>query len=267
MANYRIEADLSALLGVGQRLEQATLPNLQYAVSTTAGQAAVRWQKAVNRAKLWSVEKDAYSESIAWRMTGPLEALVYTEYKYAQDIETGRPARDLKTVLPTAKKARSVKSGPHTGQKYLIIPFRHNVPTTSGVGALAPQMPPKIYKLAKALAPSNVRGVRTRLSATGVTVPQNSYSWGDRLPAGLAPKLKSSHATDPYAALVRLDTSVGRAKRSTYLTMRTMGAWSSGWIVPAKPGLFLAKGVADAMGPAFNEAIANALKADAGIAS
>ena len=269
MTTQRIEADLSALLGVGQTLAQLAFPNMQFAVSTVAEQAAARWQQAVARAKLWSVEKDAYRASITWRMTGPLEAMVSTDYKYAPDIETGRPARDLKAVLPTAKKARAAKSGPHAGQKYLIIPFRHNTPTASGVSASAPQMPPAIYALAKALAPTRRRGLsearRTRLSATGYVVPRHGYSWGGRLPAGLAPKRKASHVTDPYAGMVRMDTSTGKAKSSAYLTFRVMGAWSSGWVVPAKPGLFLAKGVADAMGPIFNAALEAAIKADAGI--
>jgi len=266
---YRLDADLSAMLGVGQSLEQAVLPNLQYAIATIAEKAAERWRESVYRAKLWSVEKDAYRASISWKMTGPLEALVFTDYKLAEAIENGRPARDLKAVLPTAKKARMAKRGPHAGQLYLIIPFRHNIPSASGASASAPQMPPDIYKLAKDLAPTRRRGLsearRNRLSATGYVVPRHGYAWGGKLPAGLAPRLKPNHVTDPYAGMVRMDTSTGKAKSSAYMTMRTMGAWSSGWIVPPKPGLFLVKGVSDAMRPVFNAAIFAAMKADAGI--
>jgi hypothetical protein len=189
---------------------------------------------------------------------------VWTDYKLAPDIETGRPARDLKANLPRAKRARRVTSGPHAGQLYLVIPFRQNVPTASGQGAHAPQMPPHIYAKAKKLTASSIlppgsKKPATRLSATGHIVPQQSYAWGKRLPAGLAPKKKAYHVTDLYAGMVRFDTSAGKQKSSAYMTFRTMGQWSDGWIIPAKPGLYLAKGVADSISPTFNAIMRQAL--------
>lgn len=251
--------DLGAAGLLPDALQEQVKAKVQYVVQATAAEAVARWQNAVMQAHLWNVEKQAYIDSIRWEATGELEATVYTDYAPAEPIETGRPARDLKAVLPAAKRARVVTQGKHTGQKYLIIPFRHNVPAPPGVGAHAPQMPPHIYAQAKALATSRVLGVGTRVSATGHTVPQMAYQWGGRLPAGLAPKARPHHVTDLYAGMVRFDTSTAKAKSSAYLTFRTMGEWSSGWVVPAKPGLYLARGVAEGLAPTFHTLITAAL--------
>lgn len=249
MASLSVTFDLSGLLSGYAGLAQNLYPLLSQAVEATAAEGAYRWKDAVYKARLWSVEKQGYVESIKYRMTGPYEAEIWSDYDKAREIEDGRPARDMKRALRTSKKTRIATSGKHRGQRYLIIPFRHNVPTPGGEGAYAPQMPPAIYKLAKALTASRVLppgSVKpaTRLSGSGHVVAQHSYQWGGRLPAGLAPKRAEHHKTDPYDGMVRFDTSVGNKKSSAYYTFRVMGEWSSGWIVPAKPGLKLADKVA-----------------------
>src|SRR3546814_15089370 len=76
-------------------------------------------------------------------------------------------------------------------------------------------MPDDIYDLAKDMAPSTIVGQIRRRSGTGaldvktqkvLTVNRNVYQWGDRLPAGLAPKLDTKHKPDPYAGTVRFNT-------------------------------------------------------------
>jgi hypothetical protein len=75
-----------------------------------------------------------------------------------------------------------------------------------------------------------------------LSVPQDKYAWGERLAPGLAPKLKASHATDPYAGMVRMDTSTGKQKLSNYLTFRVMSERQTGkWIIPAQPGRYIVK--------------------------
>lgn len=39
-----------------------------------------------------------------------------------------------------------------------------------------------------------------------------------------------------------------------------MGQWSDGWIVPAKPGQYLAKGVMDSIQPTFDAIIRQAVR-------
>lgn len=265
MANltFNISFDLGKVLDLAAVVNKQVFPLLNQAVNAVAQQTAADWQKAIYQAKLWSGEKDAYAQSISWKMTGDFSAVVEATYKHAEEIESGRPARDLKRMLNYSLKVRQSK----TGTRYLYIPFRHNTP---GNSAHAPAMPQDIYDLAKQLAPSSITGQVSRVSGTGaydtktqqlLTVPQNTYHWGQRLPAGLSQKLKPHHATDIHAGMYRFDTSTpGGAKSSQYLTFRTMSEKSKGWLVPAQPGQNIARGVTEQMQPKANAAFAEAIK-------
>lgn len=269
MSNYKLSVDLGSLFGANAQIAQAIFPLVGQAVRMVAEEGAFRWKSEVMKAKLWpDGEKSPYVESIKWQMVGPMAAEITTDFKLAGEIETGRPAKDLKKALQTSKKTRMAMGGPHVGQKYLVIPFRHNTPSGSGEGAHAPQMPPAIYAKAKNLSPSFVLSPGTnkpsmRLSATGHLVPQHSYKWGETLPGGLAPKLKPHHASDPYAGMSRFDTSTvvngKKVRSSTYLTFRIMGEWSNGWVIGPRPGLYLAKKVADELQPVLEEAVGQAV--------
>lgn len=246
---YRINYDLSS---IGPALNEKVAPLMNQAVRAVAMATQAKWQDAVQNAKLWSGEKDAYAASIKSDMTGPLSAFVYADYKHALEIETGRPPRDLKKMLDTSMKVRVSKKG----VRYLIIPFRHGVP-----GSNSNPMPPDIYRQAKALTASTVLSKTTRLSGTGAwdiktrkpaTVKQNIYQWGGRLTGDSIPRNQQG--------MVRFDTSSPGSKRSTYLTFRVMSQKSSGWIVPAQPGQYIAKKVADEMRPKAEAAFAEAVK-------
>lgn len=262
MAQLSITFDLGTKLDITAMVNKQVFPLLNQAVAAIAQQTAIDWKKAVYNANLWSGEKDSYAQSISWRMTGDFKAEIEATYRYAQEIEDGRPARDLKRMLDTSLKVRQGKNG----TRYLYIPFRHNTP---GHGALAQQMPGDIFNLAKQLAPSAVTGQTKRRSGTGamdiktrkyLTVPQNVYGWGGRLPAGLAPKMKDSHKTDIYAGMYRFDTSTpGGGKSSAFLTFRTMSSKSQGWIIPAKPGQKIARGVTEKMQQKATAAFAEAI--------
>lgn len=266
---YQIQVDLSQMMGsVGSVLNAYVLPTVHQAVKAIASETAYRWKDQVAKAHLWSGEKQAYIESINWLMTGDFDAVVSSTYNLAQEIESGRPARDMKKALNTSMRVRVAQKGKHAGMRYLIIPIRHNTP---GNVALAQAMPKDVYAKAKRLDPSTITGRVTRPSGTGaislrtrkpVEVPQQKYSWGGRLPAGMAQKLKSHHATDPYAGMVRFKTSAGGGKSSSYMTFRVMGEWQADrWIVPAKPGLYIARDVHNQMAAqaplVFEQAIAS----------
>lgn len=281
--NLSITFDLGAKLDLMKVVNQQVFPLLHQAVNAVGKQTAYNWQEAVYAAKLWSGEKDAYAKSISWQMTGDFSGYVEATYKYAEEIENGRPARDLKQMLNTSKKVRVSKKG----TRFLYIPFRHNTPGNDG---LANPMPPSVYDVASNLEASMVTGEKLRVSgqvksqysdrwnavaasknARGSTtssskylVKQSIYNWGGRLPAGMSPKLKPHHATDPHAGMVRFDTSTpGGAKSSAYLTFRTMSEKSKGWIVPPQEGQKIAQGVIEDIRPkaqmAFQKAIARTL--------
>jgi len=257
VSKYAVSIDLSELYNANGVIAQAIFGNVATAVKAVAHEGAYRWKDSVNKAALWSGEKKPYVKSINVVSTGDFSAEIISEFKYGAEIETGRPAKDLKRMLQTSKKTRISKKG----NKYLIIPFRHNVP---GKNAHAMDMPPSVYAVAKKLHPSYVLPLGSmkppqRLSASGHMVKQDSYRWSGRLPAGLMPKLKDHHKTDIYDSMVRFDTSTPKAKSSAYMTFRVMSDKSSGWIVPAKPGLYLAKNVANQLQPLLETAIGGAV--------
>jgi hypothetical protein len=240
---FTISIDLgpivAALKGV---MNEKVLPELHQAVLTMAERAREDWQTAIYHAKLWQGERDHYANSIKIEETGPYAARIWAEYRYAEEIETGRPAYDMKVMLRTSNKTRMGKKG-----LYLIIPFRHNIKT----------MPAAVYKAAKALAPSKVTSIGTRVSATGATVAQNKYAWGGRLKSGAVPQMLRKHA-----GMVKFEQSTPGAARSGYLTFRVMSQNSTGWIKPAQPGIHLLAKVVEGLRPqceaAFSAALASA---------
>ena len=264
-SSFSVSVDLSGLLAIGPIARAGIFGNLSGAVENVAAAGVERWQRAALKAPLWDGERSAYAKSISYEMTGEYSAVVKSDYKYVEDIENGRPAYDMKKMLNTSMKVRVGKKG-----RYLIIPIRHNTP---GNSAHASAMPADIYDVASDLTPSRITGGGMRPSGTGAfdigtkspaMVPTRKYVWGGRAPAGLAPKLKTHHKTDPYAGMVKMDTSSGGQRSSAYLTFRVMSEASSGWIRPAQPGLHIAKAVAESMQRTAEKAFAAAVSQDIG---
>lgn len=257
-------------------VNKQSMPYLHAAVNAVGMKLAATWVEEVQKAKLWSVEKDQYAQSIKWQMTGDFTGYVEAGYKWAKEIEDGRPARDLKKMLGTSLKVRRTKQG----TRFLVIPFRHNIK----------KMPPELYAQAKALEASKVTGMTQRRSGeitalspkwgmrplgekrqarspfltnintkSAQMVQKAQYQWGGRIAAGFFgpnPKGKS----DIAAGMVRFDTSSGAQKSSAYLTFRIMSEKSQGWIVPQQPGQKIAKKALDKVKPQaeklFGQAVA-----------
>jgi len=141
------------------------------------------------------------------------------EEKYAEAIEKGTKQRDLKEILPTAKKTRRAKDG----TLYLIIPFQHGKP---GAVGLKP-MPARIAKMAEKLTRSAIVGTKMEKSGTGFMVQRNVYKWGTSL-KGVGGKHEGMY-------------KFGNAGHTSYLTFRVMSQKSSGWVLPPREGLWPAK--------------------------
>ena len=248
MASYNITLDFSSILGIADQIEQGSLQKIHNSLEEAAESIKWQWQDAVMKAPgIWQPERQAYVASIDSRQVTYLSIIVESKLALASQIEHGRPAKDLKRMLDSSTKVRESKKG-----RYLIIPLRHNTP---GNTAHARAMPKAVYAQAKKLGQSLIVGHGKRESGTGAysvktqqkyMVRSREYSWGGRLSAGLAPKMKPHHTTDIYAGMVRMNTAsaLGKAKSSAYMTFRIMGAWQTGkWLVPAKPGLFIARTV------------------------
>lgn len=269
MAEFKISVDLSGVLEALQaQVNDALFPRVTEAVGAIAAQAQKEWKQEILNAKLWSGEKIPYFNSIEMKMTGSYSAVVWSSYTMAEEIETGRPAKDLKKMLDTSLKVRRTKSG----QRYMLIPFRHNTP---GNTALATPMPDDVYKIVSSgdFKKSSVTSMGTRMSGTGamgiksrqmLTTPQAAYKWGDRLENGLTQKIKPFHANAPTDGMVRMQTSSGGQTSSEFLTFRTMKEGSQKWIVPAKPGLQIVSGIATRLQPIADQIIGAAVTKDLG---
>lgn len=267
--SFNISFDLGSKLDITAMVNKQVMPLLHQAVNAVGQQVAINWKTEVMQAKLWSGEKDAYVQSISWKMTGDFSGVAEATYKHASQIENGRPPRDLKKMLDTSSKVRRTK----TGKRFLVIPMRHNVKKLENAG---------LYDAAKSLEASTVTGRGKRASGevtylspkTGmrpapksqqsrylsdistkksVMVPRNHYAWGQRL-------AKADAGGHKWAeGIYRFNTSAGKGKSSSYISFRIMMEGSSGWVIPAKPGLGIAKKVAQDMQPkavaVFGEAV------------
>lgn len=258
MASFEINVDISDLLNLVPGLKQEVLPRLHDAVGFIAQQAYEQWAADVQNARLWGKEKEEYIRSLKWDYTGDFSAEVRATYKLAASIEEGRAERDLKKMLDTSLKVRLSKKG----TRYLIIPFRHNTPGSNATGRA---MPFEVYQNARNLAASKILGHGKRLSGTGaynmntrqpITVRSRRYQWGE--------VLGDDHGRH-YKGMYRFEAGSGGEKRSSFMTFRVMTEESKGWIVPAKPGLYIAKQVAERLRPAAQEVISEAIRRDLGI--
>ena len=280
---YSISFDLGSRIDLSAGIKANVMPLLSQAVNAVGQQTAANWMEAVYKAKLWSGEKDAYAQSVKWNwQPGSMSGFVEASYRHAQEIESGRPARDLKAMLSTSLKVRRTEKG----KRFLVIPFRHNTP---GNDAHGQSMPAAVHALASQMSKSKVTGAGlrpvgevTRLSPkSGMSPSANqsaflsnpktkqhsmtakmSYAWGDRLSrAALLQGGASKAEAKRYAGMVRMDGNTpGGGKSSQFATFRVMIEGSSGWVIPAQPGQWIAKGVVDAMQPKAEAVFAEAVK-------
>ena len=280
---YSITFDLGSKFDITSINNAQVMPLLSQAVNAVGQQTASNWKSAVYKAKLWSGEKDAYADSITWNFKpGSMSGYVEATYKYAEEIETGRPARDLKKMLNTSLKVRRTEKG----KRFLVIPFRHNTP---GHNALAQSMPDVVHALADSMSKSRVVGAGLRPSGQVMHLSPKSgmhaspkqtpflsnpktkkqsmtasmsYAWGDRLNrAALLQAGATKDQAKRYAGMVRMEGNTpGGGKSSQYMTFRIMMEGQSGWIVPAQPGQNIAKKVVDDMRPKAEAAFAEAVK-------
>ena len=284
MAEFRIAVDLSSVMNAVPIITRQVFPLVNQAVRAIAQQTQANWMESVYRAKLWSGERDAYAKSITWEMTGDFAAVVKTDYKNAEEIDQGRPPYDLKQMLNTSPKVRRTKDG----RRFLIVPFRQN---TTGQDALTQGMPQSVNDAGSALTASKIVAQSKRasgevtsihpkwgtrplkkqtpfLSNTATRGPmlvnKNIYKWGGKLDTSGMKDLTADQKKR-YNGMVRMtgDTP-GGGRYSQFMTFRVMIEGSAGWIIPARPGLNLARNVAAKMQPlaerVLNEAVTQSFK-------
>jgi len=262
--SYTVKFDAAALFkDLNIQLKFAMAEALDQTARTVQGD----WQESIyNQTGMYQPYKDRYALSVKYDVDkNNLTARIYSDDPMATPIETGIPARDMKRMLDTSLKTRVAKGGKHPGQRYLIIPFRHQTP---GYTAHGSDMPTDVYQQAMAMSKSTVTRLSFRQNQLGVRgftgdrtgqllqVRSREYKWGGRLGADVPKR---------FRGMVRMETSSGKQNRSNYLTFRVMTENSTGWIVPAKPGRFIVKGVADRAQDMLTFNIQNAIASAAGI--
>jgi hypothetical protein len=240
MSKYVIAVHLDVLTPTDFGKGKAAFPHLAHAVQRVAESAQGRWVDFARGEPLPDGRKigtrtGAYARSIKMMPEGEFSAKVFSDAPYADSIENGMPARDLKAMLGTSTKTRRAKDG----SRYLIIPFRWGTPGTVGFGAKNTMPTPAQGQnhIGYPLAPSRVTGMTTRLSASGHLVPQRIYKWGERLtPSMIAAAGISGPKAKNMAGMVKMQGSRSGSKDTQYLTFRVMSEKSTGWLAPAVEG-------------------------------
>ena len=216
------------------------------------------------------IRSGTYEGSIQLEQISPFHYRVFSNLAYAEAIETGSPARDLKKMLHSSLNVRVSKDG----KRYLIIPFRWGTPGTIGFGGnIMPQAVHDFWK-PQGVARSRIISLGTRPSGTGasdiktrqtILVPQRNYAWGARLTQQhLGAMGIGGKAAKHMAGMVNMRNpgGSGGAAHSQYLTFRVMTEDSPGWQAPAIPGKYPAKITAEKIRPIAELAFKQAMETD-----
>ena len=178
----------------------------------------------------------------------PYHGRVVNNLSYAEYLEDGYPAFDMKKMLYTSHQVRISKKG----KRYLIIPFRHGTPGhqseagRAGNRATMNSMPEHVYSPAQRLIMSQlkskfaVRSVQNKPYSPGnpTVAHRATYEWGERLTKEALENVGASQAEiKKSSGMVRFPREEGRVSGSQYMTFRVMTEDSKGWIHPAQPAL------------------------------
>lgn len=222
---------------------------LSEVLTNIAEAARAEWMKAAGRA-LHTTRRD-YIFGIQPVKYKPGMAVISLVGQMPNILEHGQARYDMHDTLlgpkvPTTPVGKPGKHEKTDGSGYYrAIPFKHSA--TGGAGTASPKTG-SAYEGHQAVSDAaklgaDVYGAAKKLGATK-SAPYGGTKWGEKLPEGLAPKLKREHATDIYAGMVRLEKTYKKATQSTYMTFRTIATGSPGWIrKDTRPGVQLHRDV------------------------
>lgn len=280
MAKAEIKVDLSKFLPEFVRLLQRgqaekVFTHTAAAIHALAVMYQETWRSFASGTPIPGIprvinSRGPYIKSIQLDDSKTFVKVVYTDYPPHRYIEEGHPPIDLKPGLLSGPKARMGKEGP-----YNVVSFRHGTPGTIG----AP-MPRSIYremlegsKKADADKAAGLTGVGGRSEVIGRDqAGQRIYQWGFRLDAkhqvGRRSKVAAGYTwkSGKFAGMVRMDVSTSRARRSQYMTFRTVSFRSDpqSWIVPEQDPIPIREKVVEYVGSNVDVAdmLSNALSQD-----
>ena len=202
-----------------------------------------------------------YIRSIQADLTGD-DKIVYTDSPSHRFIESDRAEVDLKEGLLSGPKARTTKEG----LPYNIVHFRHGTPATSASNR---PMPLNIFNLLKKESKAAAQQKQQVLSVIRSTQPRSS-TYGVKISSNVQQGKKTQMYTkytwksSPYAGMVRMQTSTGKAKSSQYITFRVVSKNSDprSWILPPMQGIPIREIVVKTVKPIAEELVREALKED-----
>jgi hypothetical protein len=231
-------------------------PHIQAAIAEAAGYVRDVWQQVVmGTARVPGARplkvnfglRDIYAKSIILDPMiagqGLVTRRVVATKQIARDLEDGKGPWDMKPMLLNGPKSRIGKKG----NRYNIIPFRHDTSDNFSPNSNFRPMPQDIYQQARKLKASVRQG--------------KGMKWGERLPAtgtpGQNPTTGYQHKADVYEGMARIAKSYEKAAQSKHLTFRVVSANSDpqSWWHPGYEAHHIAQGVAEFCRPAVSEMV------------
>lgn len=197
-----------------------------------------------------------YKASIKVDLSKDKEKIIYSDSPIHKYLEEGTDAYDMKPGLLSGPKARFGKNGP-----YNVICFRHGAPDSSESSA---PMPVTIYKLTKAVSKKAAASGTTSKSMQVVSTNNMTGIRSKRVASFMPGRNNYTWKVGPYAGMMKIDTTTGAAKRSSYLTFRVVSTKSdpSSWIRPPQPGLPIRQAALDAVHDIAIELLKEAVRKD-----
>lgn len=171
---------------------------------------AQRGLKSTARDYITGIQTDYENRKYVIELVGTLPNL----------IEQGFKGGDMRDWMLKSPKAKQGVNG-----KYLVIPFRHGTPGTSGRN-VGREMPASIHAAAKHLEPSLSRhksqSPTHRSVKYGGRLGPNSQKVSKEAHALLTSKQKSWHSTSIYRGMIREQKTYAKATQNQYMTFRTI---------------------------------------------
>lgn len=211
MAGALIEINLQGI--AAQLLATMPTPDDRQRLVAGIGQAAlVYWKQQAQRA-LKSSSRD-YVQALSLEVKSD-KAIITLSGGLPNLIENGFAGGDMREWMLKGPRAKQGRRG-----KYLVVPFGHGTPGTSGRN-VGPTMPIAVYDAAKKLAPTLSRpGGGARY---GGRLNQRTPGISDEVRNLLQAKARPWHATSLYAGMIRSEKTYKRATQTSgYKTFRTI---------------------------------------------
>lgn len=177
------------------------------------------WEQTA-RKKLKSTYPDYYmglNEYNSVEFPDPFTGVLTLRGKWANMLETGFPAFDMKQGFENSGKVKQKKDGGW----YLTIPLRQRTPNSTGMMVGGNPMPRDIYSMAKQLQPQQ------RLTGTEMNYPPQA-SWTGY-----------QHKNGLYEGMVRNVKQYANSTQGTYYTFRRVSDKSDpmAWLHPGYEGV------------------------------